>query len=83
MNLVGRTTTVNTGGDVKREAKKRVALIGCWNDRWQEQKTVSRLSRCIQVGGGQLCEKYYMTPVEFHKQDFSDTTAQAWLIKKK
>lgn len=29
MNLDGRTTTVNTGGDVKREAKKRVALIGC------------------------------------------------------
>lgn len=29
MNLVGRTTTVNTGGYVKREAKKRVALIGC------------------------------------------------------
>lgn len=43
-------------------------------------KTIAVL---LQLGGGQLCEKYHVTPVEFHKQDFSDTTAQAWLIKKK
>lgn len=43
-------------------------------------KTIAVL---LQVRGGQLREKYHVTPVEFHKQDFSDTIAQAWLIKKK